>query len=162
MANTVGIENSTCPLERLSEEQASTIAELVAKADKDVPDEQIQALAIAVVECANQFGWSKAESEQVTEFNISVLGVVHLETLLTEAGVDIAKIENLLDGQSSEALQKMIDAPEENELIDAATEELLAQKGDDATGEMGGFVGAYMVLSAKAQLIAEKILADGA
>jgi hypothetical protein len=157
-AYAISLDQVMCPLEKLGEAEGEALSEAFGNLETQPSDAQIEKLAGAINTCAIELKWTEADSKFVLDFNLSIVATMGLEDKLAALDVTASDYEFSLDDQNPEALQAMLDGADKSTIIQTAVEKLRTDKGDKATEEMAGFLGAYLTSTAKSRLLAMELV----
>jgi hypothetical protein len=160
-AYSVSIDQAVCPMDVLGEEGAEALSRELSAATGKPSDMQIERLTTATNSCAAKHGWSKEDSQSALDFNLAIISAIGLEEKLRASGVEASEFESVLDEQTPDALQAVVDGGTDNPIIDKAIEMLAVQQGDRVNAEMAGNLGAYLVHVARTQLLAMNMIDVG-
>lgn len=156
----VSAEEAVCPIEQLGDEKAEEFGQLLANGS-ELSDKQSEQVGNAVNACMQKSNWSEADSKLAVDFTVSMITILKLEDMLTDAGVDTADIKSVLENQSPDVLSATVENADDSPLIGAAIDKLVAQLGDEnVTDQIAGYVGSYVVMGARAQLIVAALVDD--
>jgi hypothetical protein len=155
------LEQAMCPLEKLGEANAEALTVAFGSLEEAPSDAQMEKLGAAVNSCANENKWAEDDSKFALNFNVALLASLGLDAKLASLGVVATDYEDEIDAEGPQVWQKIVDDAANSPALKAAVDKLALDKGNKATDEMGGYLGAYLVSAAKMRLLAMKLADSG-
>jgi hypothetical protein len=151
-------EQLMCAIETMGEAEAEALSRVLGTPDAAATDAEVAPLQQAVTTCAAKHGWSKQDSEIKLQFNFSMLSALGLAEKLTAMNVDAVRFETVLDDQSTDQLQAVLNDPENSQILREAITMLKAEQGGAANPEMAGLLAAYLVHVTEAQMLTMEMM----
>lgn len=159
----MSFEQAMCPLEKLGDAEADALSKAFVNLDNNsLFDAQMEKLQVAVNGCAGEYSWAKTDSQFALDFAMALVAGAGLEEKLGSFGITASDYENEIDAGRPADWQKLADDPENSPLMGTAIDKLVADKGDQATAEISGYLAAYLVSAAKTRLLTLKLIENGA
>jgi hypothetical protein len=158
----MSFEQVMCPLEKLGEAEGEALSKaFVILDDSSAFDAQMEKLHQAINSCAGEHSWANADSQFALDFTMALVAGVATEEKLASFDIVASDFDTWLDDGGPTDWQKLADDPENSELMQAAIDQLVVEKGDSATEEISGYLGAYLVSVAKSRLLALELIDNG-
>lgn len=151
-------EQLMCAIETMGEAEAEALSRVLGTPDAAATDAEVAPLQQAVTTCAAKHGWSEQSSETKLQFNLSMLSALGLAEKLAALDVDAVRFETVLDDQSTDQLQAVLNDPENSQILREAIAMLKAEQGGAANPEMAGLLAAYIVHVTEAQLLTMEMM----
>jgi hypothetical protein len=158
----MSLEQAMCPIEKLGDADGEALSKAFVTLDDNTSfDAEMDKLQDAINVCAGELNWTKADSQFSLDFSLAIVAGVATEEKLASFDIVASDYETGLDDGGPTDWQKLADDPENSPVMQAALDKLIAEKGDSATEEVSGYLGAYLVSAAKSRLLALKLIENG-
>jgi hypothetical protein len=154
----VSMDDVLCPITTLGDEQLEDWGKTLADTDGELSIQQELILTTALMNCAEEKGWSETGTQAAQTFNISMLGSAAIKKNLNTTGIDPESYEVVLENRSPEELQQFLNEPASSPVLQQLAEMIKRDLGDNSTDKIVEKLASYVAFSARAQLAAMAIM----